>query len=402
MSAKPTGPDSPYQRLRDEGYEVEIRQQHLLIHRIPYVTASGVLKHGTLVCTYVESAGDLLPPDNHQVWFTGEYPCFADGRPIGALLNENTTQELFTGCVIHHRFSNKPFGCNAFTEHHTKMVHYITILSDQAKAIDPNAEARTGRVIEATEEQSVFKYADTASVRAEISMTSARLALKKLAIIGLGGTGAYVMDQVAKTHVEEIHLYDGDEFLQHNAFRSPGAATVEELKERMAKVDYYQRRYETMRRGIVPHPCRITPENVHELKDFDFVFVCVDSGTARALICDYLQRNDVNFIDVGMSVEIVKDTGSLIGTCRVTLSTSSQKEHLQKYVPMMDEEDEEAVYRQNIQIADMNALNAMLAVIKWKQVYGFYQDDMQSHNMTFALSAPSLIRDVTAMEHQID
>ena len=401
MSVKPTGPDSPYQRLRVEGYEVEIRQQHLLVHQIPYVAAGGVLRHDTLVCTYVESAGDLLPLDNHQVWFTGEYPCFADGKQIGALLNDNTTQELFNGCFIHHRFSNKPFGCDAFTDHHTKMIHYITILSDQAKALDPDADARTGRVIEATEEESVFKYSDTASVRAEISMTSARLALKKLAIIGLGGTGAYVMDQAAKTPVAEIHMYDGDEFLQHNAFRSPGAATVEELKERLAKVEYYKRRYEPMRRGIIAHPFKITSENIQELKDFDFVFICIDSGSARRLICDYLKQNDVKFIDVGMSVEMVKDTGSLIGTCRVTLSTNTQKEHLQKYVPMMDETDEGAVYRQNIQIADMNALNAMLAVIKWKQVYGFYQDDMQSHNFTFALSAPSLIRDVTAMERQI-
>ena len=75
----------------------------------------------------------------------------------------------------------------------------------------------------------MFRYADTASVRCEIVTTSARLKLKKVAIVGLGGTGAYLLDQVAKTPVWEIHLFDGDTFRQHNAFRSPGAATMEEV-----------------------------------------------------------------------------------------------------------------------------------------------------------------------------
>ena len=35
-------------------------------------------------------------------------------------------------------------------------------------------------------------------------------------------------------------------------------------------------------------------------------------------------------------------------------------------------EDDE--YATNIQIADLNALNALMAVIKWKKLSGFYQD----------------------------
>jgi hypothetical protein len=31
-------------------------------------------------------------------------------------------------------------------------------------------------------------------------------------------------------------------------------------------------------------------------------------------------------------------------------------------------------YNRNIQIADLNALNAALAVIKWKKLFGFYRD----------------------------
>jgi hypothetical protein len=37
---------------------------------------------------------------------------------------------------------------------------------------------------------------------------------------GLGGTGSYILDLVSKTPVNEILLFDSDDFLQHNAFRS--------------------------------------------------------------------------------------------------------------------------------------------------------------------------------------
>lgn len=46
----------------------------------------------------------------------------------------------------------------------------------------------------------------------------------------------------------------------------------------------------------------------------------------------------------------------------------------------------------------MNALNAQLAVLKWKQYLGFYQDDFEAHNLTFTVNTPSLVRDVTRSE----
>jgi tRNA A37 threonylcarbamoyladenosine dehydratase len=56
-----------------------------------------------------------------------------------------------------------------------------------------------------------------------------------------GGTGSYVLDFVAKTPVKEIHLFDGDIFDQHNAFRAPGAPSGEELEQRLKKVAVHDR-----------------------------------------------------------------------------------------------------------------------------------------------------------------
>ena len=60
----------------------------------------------------------------------------------------------------------------------------------------------------------------------------------KIGIIGLGGTGSYILDFIAKTYVGEIHLYDSDKVLQHNAFRAPGAPSLQKLNEPVLKVDY--------------------------------------------------------------------------------------------------------------------------------------------------------------------
>ena len=394
MSARPAALDHPYHRLRAEGYAVEVRQQHLLMHSVPFVTAERIVKHGTIVCTYVDSAGTLLAPDNHQVWWTEEFPCKATGEALSAIVNENSTLELIPGLTIRHRFSNKPEGVSAFTDHYTKMTHYAALLSDQARAVDPGVDARIGRVIETTEEDSVFRYADSASVRAEISMTTARLAMKKVAIVGLGGTGGFTLDHVAKTPVQEIHLFDGGIFWQHCAFRAPGAASIDQLRQQLPKVQYFTERYDAMRRGIVAHPYHLDVTTLGELVGFDFVFVCVDRGAPRKLIVEFLVAQGIPFIDVGMSLQLDVESQKLVGTCRYTLGTAEQHDHIDACVPMSDEADEQALYRTNIQVSDLNAMNALLAVIKWKQFCGFYHDDFRCHQGTFSVSSQSLTRDV--------
>jgi hypothetical protein len=77
-------------------------------------------------------------------------------------------------------------------------------------------------VIKSTDD-SVFRHIDTASARAHIVAITEKLKVSKIAIVGVGGTGSYVLDHVARTPVREIDLFDRDHFLQHNAFRSPGA-----------------------------------------------------------------------------------------------------------------------------------------------------------------------------------
>ncbi|MGO9047784.1 MAG: hypothetical protein ACLQFW_13010 [Xanthobacteraceae bacterium] len=52
--------------------------------------------------------------------------------------------------------------------------------------------------------------------------------------------------------------------------------------------------------------------------------------------------------------------------------------------------DDNDLYAQNIQIADLNALNAALAVVKWKKLCGFYADLRKEHFSTYTIDGNAL------------
>lgn len=340
MSLKQIALNSDIRRLVDEGYEVDIRSGYLLINSVPYVNSQCNVLMGTVITDLTINADELLPQNDHQVWFCGEYPCHMNGSPIEAIRNVSETRVLLDDVTVNHRFSNKPFGTNGYPDYYSKMKAYIDIISNEAKAI-ADVDAKTFKAIPPIEEDRVFMYHDSASSRADILAISMKLAMNKVAIIGLGGTGSYVLDLIAKTPVREIQLFDGDQFLQHNAFRAPGAASKETLAQKMPKVEYYTSMYAQMRKGIVPNNAYVTAENLSKLDDCGFVFICVDNGLARKLISEYLVSKNIPFIDVGMELSINTASASLIGTCRVTMATPEKSDHCAKHMPMMDDESED-------------------------------------------------------------
>ena len=221
MSAKLISRSPDLKRLRDEGYEVEIVDGFLVLHSIPYVNSKCEVVLGALATDLTLNNEQTQRPSDHQVWFSGEFPCKRDGSPISALRHTSSTQNLCKGLQVHHRFSCKP--PEGYPDYYSKMTRYVEIISNEAKAADPTGKmtAQTFKPITTLPEDSVFIYSDSASSRAGIASLAEKLAMEKIAIIGLGGTGAYVCDLVAKTHAKEIHLFDSDEFLQHNAYSRP-------------------------------------------------------------------------------------------------------------------------------------------------------------------------------------
>lgn len=237
---------------------------------------------------------------------------------------------------------------------------------------------------------SPFVYPDTASPRAGIEAVSDRLAGGTIAIIGLGGTGSVVLDLVSKTPVKRILLIDGDAAEQHNAFRWPGAMAIEDIQAGMTKVDYFARVYGRMHTGIEAHAVHLAEDTIDLLSDADFVFVCVDSVAARAFIIPALEEHDLPYIDCGLGLSLVDDR--LMGLVRVTTSTPMMRDHVHAHdrIPMTGDADD-ALYRSNIQVADLNMLAGTLAVIQYKQMRGFYLDTEAEYHAIYATDGNAII-----------
>ncbi|XGV94666.1 MAG: ThiF family adenylyltransferase [Leptolyngbya sp. BL-A-14] len=370
-------------RLREDGYYVQIlglgAGALLLLREVPYVNAQRQVRTGTLISS-LNMAGDVTQyAGDHVVSFDGEFPCKADGTPIDSIRHSSNRVDLGHGITAEHSFSSKP--PDGYKDYYDKMTTYAAILSGPAAVLQPGVSARNFRVPDDEDERSVFNYLETASGRAGIGALTQRLATKKVGLIGLGGTGSYILDFVAKTPVQEIHLFDNDPFLQHNAFRTPGAPSIDELREAFKKVDYLANIYSKMHRKIVPHAVRIGADNLHLLEGLSFVFICIDGGPEKRLIVQKLEALGVSFIDVGMGLEL--NDGSLGGILRVTASTPDRREHIHQGRIDFSGGAEDDLYASNIQVADLNALNAVMAVIKWKKIRGFYRDLEREHHCMY-------------------
>lgn len=378
------------QQLVADGYEVEIIGSHLAIPHVPYVTSKKEVAFGTLVSVLTLAAEATTRPADHVVKFAGKHPCNFDGSEITRIKNQSQREVLDRGLVVDHTFSSKPPG--GYPDYYDKMTAYIAIISGPAEAIDPAVTARTRRVVPSDDPEAVFTYRDTASSRAGISAVSNKMELEKVAIVGLGGTGSYVLDLVAKTPVKEIHLFDGDRFLQHNAFRSPGAASLDDLKSIPLKVAYFKDQYSRMHRRIIAHDAYVEAANVDQLQGMSFVFLCLDRGSAKRALVEKLEALDVPFVDVGMGVEVVDE--ALGGVLRITTSSRHKRDHVRakNRIPFSDG-DGNNDYARNIQIADLNALNAALAVVKWKKLFGFYRDLDNEHFSTFTIDGNALVNE---------
>lgn len=391
MSANPISLSPDVLRLAAE-HEVEIRVgvgAFLLVHGVPYVDKNQAVQRGTLITPMEVEAGQVKQWRNHQTWFIGVHPCNLDGTEIVGIKHSGR-QELAGGLWVDHGFSNKP-GPDGYPDYYTKMKRYIQIISAPAMAMDPTMRM-VARPIAWHTEDSPFIYTDIASSRAGYSAVSARLQNKRIAIVGLGGTGSYILDLVGKTHVSEIHLFDGDQLKQHNIFRAPGTPNYFDLVDPTTKVGYFARKYGKLRRGIVAHDVFISDENVRELAAFDFVFIAVDKPAVRQLIGEALLAARVPFIDCGMDVQLSQDQGSLWGQVRSTLCTPEKHDHFASRVPTGKHEGND-MYASNIQTAELNALNATLAVIRWKKYFGFYYDRGGEHNTVYATATHLLTQD---------
>ncbi len=368
-------------RLVERGYAVSFDSNHLVVRDIPYLDSEGELQGGAIVAKLEFIDQKRVTQTDHQVFFAGSVPYGLDRKPIPNLGGGPASITLSEACsdiVVQRSFSSKPRNTGRFVDFFDKVESYVAIISGPAIEFH-NVTPYTFRVLEQAGSNSVFKFHDTLTSRAEIGDLAQKFKDDVIAIIGLGGTGAYLLDFIAKTPVREIRAFDLDPFRVHNTFRSPGRLDTGELGKSKAAV--YRYRYGNFRKGLSVTPAFIDASCHDEVDGVTFAFVCVDKGSSRAGIFDLLISKGIPFIDVGMGLN--RKRGPINGLLRITYYSAEHGQEVmeKELAPLSDDPDD--IYRTNIQISELNALNACLAVIKFKQLRGFYFEEVPYYHLLF-------------------
>ena len=179
--------------------------------------------------------------------------------------------------------------------------------------------------------------------------------------------------------------------------RAPGAPTVEEMEScrtgSLRKVDYYRSKYSSLREGIYPHAVRVdSPATFSQFlaaHPIDCAFVCIDQATEgdsprQDVVYRALSAASVPFIDSGVSITV--EDGAVRGA--VTTSVYGAGSMAWKDgIPSARVEGDVPGYR-NVQLPEVNALAASLAVMEWRRRTEQYVSESSSFLHKFRLETP--------------
>ena len=391
---------SPKDRLtafgEQVGFDIKVGPDVVRAVGVPCLFVGGVPGTCTIETSYAPATGK---PDNRiggdvhavQIRIDGEYDgrvYYADGTPIGNQVGGDG--KTWSNISIKRGAQGRPEPDD--TAHdllHRYAKHIVGAVSDDGYS-EPAALAMPDP----------FHIPNTFEARAAIGPVQNRIRGQNIAIIGLGGTGAYVLDLVAKTPVKEIHLLDSDDVKWHNLMRAPGAPTTEEIEllrtGRLTKVDYYHSKYASLREGIYPHPVRVdSPLVFTEFLSghpIDYAFVCIDQLTdgdssRQDAVYRALSEATVPFIDSGVSITL---EDCAVKGAVTTSAYAAGSEAWKGAIPNARVEGNVPGYR-NVQLPEVNALAASLAVMEWRRRTGQYVDESASFLHKCRLEKPSIV-----------
>lgn len=393
MSSSPIDRSADLKALTEAGYAVDLRGAYLVVKNVPYLeNAAGQLAKADMVTSIEFHDGAAARPGEHTVWWTGKPPFRADGSSMEEYLSCGAWPEghdLGEGLTAYMQWSRKPVNngkMRAYVDYEEKVTTYIAEVAGQADIRHPGVleAAKTGEA-PTIALNSRFKYIDTNTYRYGLKGIEERIEDEIVAIVGVGGTGSYLMDILAKTNVKELHLFDEDVVKQHNAFRMCGAARIEELGGSCSKVDWYRRTYSAIREeGIHVHTKELAGSCKDILAKFTTVFIAVDDLTVRRNLQAACNELGIYHVSVGIGVEVEGESNDQLGG-NVKVETAFRPRHYSTNERPPEERADQAYGI--VQTAELNMLGAALAVLEWKAKVGVYRNDRRHDMDTVLVSA---------------
>jgi len=200
--------------------------------------------------------------------------------------------------------------------------------------------------------------------------------------------------------VKEIHLLDSDHVEWHTFMRAPGAPSPEEIElcrnGSLRKVDYYQSKYSSLREGIHAHAVRVeSPSTFREFLSahpIDWAFVSIDQQTDRDsprqdVVYSALSETAIPFIDSGVSITL---EGRTVRGAVTTSSYAAGSNEWKNAIPNAKVEGNAPGYR-NVQLPEVNAVAASLAVMEWRRRTRQYASASSPLLHKFRLETPRIL-----------
>jgi len=122
---------------------------------------------------------------------------------------------------------------------------------------------------------------------------------KTIGIIGCGGLGGYVIEEVIRLNPKKIILFDGDKFSLSNLNRqlyssldNIGSYKVDETLKRINSISSV---------NVSSYKEFLNEDNINILKECDLVFDCVDNIKTRLLLSSYCVKNSIPLVHGAVS-----------------------------------------------------------------------------------------------------
>ncbi|MFD1122437.1 ThiF family adenylyltransferase [Methylophilus flavus] len=132
-----------------------------------------------------------------------------------------------------------------------------------------------------------------------------------IGVVGLGGTGSPLAEQLCRLGVGTLSLFDGDIFEDTNVNRVFGSRLED---AGLLKVDIAKRSLDAIGLGtdIKLHPKHITDEKTAlALRDCDVIFGCTDKELPRAILQKVALHYSIPVLDLGVLID--SHAGKIIG-----------------------------------------------------------------------------------------
>lgn len=125
----------------------------------------------------------------------------------------------------------------------------------------------------------------------------------RVGIVGVGGTGSSVAEQLIRLGIGTIYIFDGESFEQSNINRVYGSRIKDEGNK---KIKIISRLAKEINIGttIVPFDKPITYESIaRELRNCDIVFGCTDDNLGRSILCRLATYYYIPIFDMGVKID---------------------------------------------------------------------------------------------------